>query len=169
LQEHALKSGQYTEQFWLSLALYIEDKIILLQTFNLPEKSICLLMSLQLIQMCDDISKFQTNARNVGFDSPEAGARYTWVGLQALQCMDGYLQAKLKWHQGINSTFMCFLTRTIADQPAIGLKTNVNKLEKQVKSLSEKADTLTTKKSYHDLDAKLELVISANNLKKKAG
>ncbi len=64
---------------------------------------------------------------------------------------------------------MCFLTRTIADQPAIGLKTNVNKLEKQVKSLSEKADTLTTKKSYHDLDAKLELVISANNLKKKAG
>jgi hypothetical protein len=127
-------------------------------------------MSHQLIQMCDDISKFRTNARNVGFDSPEAGARYAWVGLQALQCMDGYLQAKFKWHQGINLTFMHFLMRTMADQLAMGLKANVDKLKKQVKSLSEKADTLATKKSYHDfdLDTKLELVISANNLKKKA-
>jgi hypothetical protein len=121
-------------------------------------------MSPQMIQMCDDISKYQTNTRNVGFDSPEAGARYAWVGLQALQCMDGYLQAKFKQHQGINSTFMQFLMHTMADQLAMGLKTNVNKLEKQVKSLSEKANTLTTKKSYHDLDMKLELVISPNNL-----
>jgi hypothetical protein len=89
LREHALKSGQFTERFWLSLASYIEDKIILLQTFNLPERSICLLMSHQLIQMCNDISEFQTNARNVGFDSPEAGGIYAWVGLQDLQCMDG--------------------------------------------------------------------------------
>ncbi len=73
--------------------------------------------------------------------------------------MDGYLQAKFKLHQGI----------TMADQSAMGLKTNVNKLEKQVKSMSEKADTLATKKSNHDLDAKLKLVISANNLKRKAG
>ncbi len=50
----------------------------------------------------------------------------------------------------------------------MGLKTNVDKLKKQVKSLSEKTNSLPTKKSYHDLDAKLELVISANNLKKKA-
>jgi hypothetical protein len=45
LQEPALKSRQYTEQFWLSLASYIEDETIFFQTFNLPEKSICLLMS----------------------------------------------------------------------------------------------------------------------------
>ncbi len=49
LQEHALKSRQFTEHFWLSLALYIKDEIILLQTFNLLERSICLLMSHQLI------------------------------------------------------------------------------------------------------------------------
>jgi hypothetical protein len=157
------------KHFWLSLASYIEDENILLQMFNLPERSICLLMSHQLIQMCNDISKFRTNARNVGFDSPKAGVRYARVGLQALQCMDGYLQAKFKRHQGINSTFMCFLTHTMADQLAMGLKTNVDKLKKQVKSLLEKTDSLATKKSYHDLDAKLELVISANNLKKKAG
>jgi hypothetical protein len=58
LRDHALRSRQYTHQFWLSLASYIEDKIILLQTFKLPEKSICLLMLHQLIQMCNDISEF---------------------------------------------------------------------------------------------------------------
>ncbi len=115
LQEHALKSGQFTERFWMTLASYIKDEVILLQTFSLPERSICLLMSHQLIQMCDDISVFQTNARNAGFDSPKARVRYAWVGLQALQCIDGYLQAKFKQHQGTNSTFMHFLMRTIAD------------------------------------------------------
>jgi multidrug resistance efflux pump len=100
----------------------------------------------------------------VSFDSPEVGTRYAWVALQSLQCMDGYLQAKFRRHQGINATFMRFLTRTMADQTAAGLKGQVEKLEKQVKTLTDKLDALATKKSYHDLDAKVEGVISANSL-----
>ncbi len=126
-------------------------------------------MSHQVIQICNDLSKFQTNAQNVSFDSPDAGARYTWVCLQALQCMDGYLQAKFGQHQGINATFMHFLTQTMADQLAMGLKSNINKLEKQLKLISKRMEALATKKPYHDLDAKLEGVIHTNNLKKKAG
>ncbi len=57
---------------------------------------------------------------------------------------------------------MRFLTQMMADQSAMGLKSNVDKLEKQFKSLSEKVDAMATKKSYHDLDAKLEKVIHAN-------
>ena len=71
LKEHALKSGMFVQQFWLSLTSYIEDEIILLQTFKLPEKSICLLMLHQVIQICDDLVEFRTNGRNVSFDSPE--------------------------------------------------------------------------------------------------
>ncbi len=169
LRDHAIMNGQYTHQFWLSLALYIEDQIILLQTFKLPKKSICLLMSHQVIQICNDLSKFQTNAWNMSFNSLDAGARYAWVCLQALQCMDGYLHAKFGQHQGINTTFKCFLKQTMADQLAMGLKSNVDKLEKQLKSISKKVEALATKKLYHDLDAELEGVIHANNLKKKAG
>jgi archaellum component FlaC len=44
----------------------------------------------------------------------------------------------------------------MADHLAMGLKNNVDRLKKQVKSLSEKANTLAAKKSYHDLDAKLK-------------
>jgi hypothetical protein len=83
--------------------------------------------------------------------------------------MDGYLQAKFGWHQGINATFMRFFMQTMADQLVMGLKSNVDKLEKQLKLISKKVEALATKKSYHDLDAKLEGVIRANNLKKKAG
>ncbi len=93
----------------MSLALYIEDQIILLQAFKLPKKSICLLMSHQVIQICNNLSKFWMNAWNVSFNSPNEGARFAWVCLQALQCMDGYLQAKFGWHKGINTTFMRFL------------------------------------------------------------
>ncbi len=121
VREHALKSGTFTQQFWLSLASYIEDEIILLQTFKLPEKSICLL-SHQVIQILDDLAEFRTNAKNIGFSSNNARARYAWVSLQALQCMQGYLQAKFRCHQGINATFMRFLTRTMADQSAMDQK-----------------------------------------------
>ena len=169
LREHALKSGMFVQQFWLSLASYIEDEIILLQTFKLPEKSICLLMSHQVIQICNDLVEFRTNGRNVSFDSPEVGARYAWVALQSLQCMDGYLQAKFRCHQGINATFMRFLTRTMADQMAVGLKGQIDKLEKQVKALIDKLDLLATKKSFHDIDTKLEGIINANSLKRKSG
>jgi hypothetical protein len=83
--------------------------------------------------------------------------------------MDGYLQAKFRRHQGINATFMRFLTRTMADQTAVGLKGQIDKLEKQVKALIDKLDLLATKKSFHDIDTKLEGIINANSLKRKSG
>ncbi len=66
---------------------------------------------------------------------------------------------------------MRFLTRTMEDQTAVGLKVKgqVDKLEKQVKSLTDKLDSLATKKSFHDVDTKLEGIINANSLKRKSG
>ncbi len=83
--------------------------------------------------------------------------------------MDGCLQAKFGQHQGINATFMHFLMQTMADQLVMGLKSNVNKLENQLKLISKKVEALATKKLYHNLDANLEGVIHAKNLKKKTG
>ena len=84
--------------------------------------------------------------------------------------MVGYLHAKFRHHQGIKATFiMRFLTLTMADQTAVGLKGQIDKLEKQVKSLTDKLDLLATKKSFHDIDTKLEGVINANSLKRKSG
>ena len=57
----------------------------------------------------------------------------------------------------------------MADQTAVGLKGQIDKLEKQVKALIDKLDLLATKKSFHDIDTKLEGIINANSLKRKSG
>jgi hypothetical protein len=56
----------------------------MLLPFNMLEKNICLLMSNQVVQVCDDLAELHSNARNVAADSMEAGARYAWVTLQSL-------------------------------------------------------------------------------------
>jgi hypothetical protein len=54
----------------------------------------------------------------------------------------------------------------MANQPAIGLKGQVDKLSSAVNKLMQNT---ATKKLFHDLDTKLEGVISANNLTHKDG
>ncbi len=66
----------------------------MLSSFNMLEKNICLLMSNQVVQICDDLAEFRSNARNVAVDNLETGAQYAWVTLQSLNCMEGYLKAQ---------------------------------------------------------------------------
>ncbi len=66
LRDHVIKSRQYTQYFWQHLAHYLEHKIIMLTLFNLLEKSICLLMSHQVVQICKDLHEFRHNANDVG-------------------------------------------------------------------------------------------------------
>jgi hypothetical protein len=166
LREHALRSGQYTQYFWQMLSAYIEEEISMLSSFSMLEKNICLLMSNQVVQICDDLAEFRSNARNVAVDNLETGARYAWVTLQSLNCMESYLKAQFRRHQGINATFMRFLTRTMADQTAAGSKASTDSLTKQVKKLQ---DEHATTKALEKLGEKLEAIIKANNLKRTPG
>ena len=167
LREHALWSGQYTQYFWQMLSAYIEEEISMLSSFNMLEKNICLLMSNQVVQICNDLAEFRSNARNVAVDNLETGARYARVTLQSLNCMEGYLEAQFRRHQGINATFMWFLTQTMANQTAVGSKTStMDSLTKQVKKLQ---DEHATAKALEKLGEKLETIIKANNLKQTPG
>jgi hypothetical protein len=103
-------------------------------SLKLSEKNICLLMSHQVVQVCDDLYEYCHNVSNTGPVNSESVACFAWVTLQALSCMDSYVQACFSRHQGINATFMRFLTWTMADQLAIGMKGNIEKVEKFVKT-----------------------------------
>ena len=104
---------------------------------------------------------------NVAVDNLETGARFAWVTLQSLNCMEGYLEAQFRRHQGINATFMWFLTQTMANQTAAGSKTStMDSLTKQVKKLQ---DEHATAKALEKLGEKLETIIKANNLKQTPG
>ncbi len=78
-------------------------------------------------------------ANNVDLQNPLATmTQYAWVTLQALGTMDSYLCEKFWQHQVINSTFICFLTRHMADQMLVGLKTTVDNLKASVAELEKR-------------------------------
>ena len=94
LKEHALKSGQQTQHFWQTLAAYIEDEFILLLSFDLSKKNICLLMLHQIVQICNDLNEYHHIASNMVGGDTSAASRYAWVTLQVLNCMEGYLKVQ---------------------------------------------------------------------------
>jgi hypothetical protein len=80
--------------------------------------------------------------------------------------MESYLRERFRGHPGIHSLFIHFLTRHMADQTFIGLKGSVNKLSTRVKKLEEHSGNKITQEMYNRLDAKVESIIKANDLKR---
>jgi hypothetical protein len=139
LQDTAIKTAEYTLQFWNALAAYIKDEYTLLLSFKLLPKHVLLLLSNQVVQICNDMYKLRNCANNVDLQNPLATTtRYAWVTLQALGTMDSYLRKKFWWHQAINSTFIRFLMRHMADQTSVGLKTTVDNLKASVAELEKR-------------------------------
>jgi hypothetical protein len=96
--------------------------------------------------------------------------------VESLGTMESYLKDKFHLHQAINSMFIRFLTRHMADQMLAGLKGTVEGFEKKVTDLNNKVSTLTTdcgKKVTQDmfnrLETKLNKIVDVNNLKKPPG
>jgi hypothetical protein len=173
LQDMALKTTKYTLQFWNSLTAYIEDEYTLLLSFKLQPKHVLLLLSNQVVQICDDMFEFRNCATNVDLQNPVvAASQYAWLTLQALGTVNGYLREKFHHHQAINSTFIHFLMHHMADQTLVGLKGTVDSLKGSVAELDMKLKALkmdgskkVTQEIFNCLESKLENVISANNLK----
>ncbi len=123
-----------------------------------------------MVHICDDLFEFRNQAKGVDVSNRVATAsRYAWVTLQALGCMDSYMRDKFRKHPGINSTYMRFLTRNLADQSSIGLKAKLEALSTKVTKVETSVTGASTKAALEKLDGKLELIIRANNLKRAAG
>jgi len=166
--EMALKTAERTLRFWHSFVAYLDEEYSMLTSFNLLPKHILLLLSNQVIQICDDISEFRCKAVTTDISNPLAtSARFCWVTLQAHGCMEAYLKDRFRRHPGINSSFIRFLTRHMADQTAMGLSGTVTALTTRVKKLEDHSGTKITQEMYNKLDAKVEAIITANDLKRK--
>ncbi len=55
LKSMALKTANVFNLFWMSLVAYLDDKYSLLESFKLVAKHVLLLLSKQIVQICDDI------------------------------------------------------------------------------------------------------------------
>ena len=168
VREMALKTAERTLRFWHSFVAYLDEEYSMLTSFNLLPKHILLLLSNQVIQICDDISEFRCKAVTTDISNPLATAsRFCWVTLQAHGCMEAYLKDRFRRHPGINSSFIRFLTRHMADQTAMGLSGTVTALTTRVKKLEDHSGSKITQEMFNKLDAKVEAIITANDLKRK--
>ena len=171
LRQAALRTAQVTQHFFQTLAAYLDDELSMLSSFNLPAKQTLLLLSNQVVHICDDLFEFRNQAKkgvDVG-NKAVCATRYAWVTLQALGCMENYLRDKFRKHPGINSTYMRFLTRNLADQSSIGLKTKMEALMTKLAKVETAVAAASTKAALEKLDGKLELIIRSNSLKRTGG
>ncbi len=170
LRQAALQTAQDTQLFFQNLASYLDEELTMLTSFNLPSKQTLLLLSNQIVHICDDLFEYRNQAKGVDITNRVVtSVRYAWVTLQALGCMETYLKDKFRKHPGINSTYMQFLTRNLADQSAMGLKSKVKAMSSKVTKVEAAVLAAGTKQSVEKVDGKLEAVIKANNLKRTTG
>jgi hypothetical protein len=168
VRDMALKTSEATMRFWHSFVAYLDEEYSMLTSFNLLPKHILLLLSNHVVQICDDISDLRNKAVTTDISNQLASTcRFGWVTLQAHGCMESYLKDRFRRHPGINSSFIRFLTRHMADQTAMGLKDVVSALTTRVKKVEEQSGGKVTQEMYNRLDAKLETIINANDLKRK--
>jgi hypothetical protein len=110
----------------------------------------------------------QGNAVSVDLENKgAAAARYTWVTLQALNCTARYCWDKFKYHQVINGMFVRFLTRHMADQSTIWIKSTCNALQFKVIVLEAKSAKKVTLNIFNKLDSKVSNLLRLNPSLKK--
>jgi hypothetical protein len=175
LRRTAIQSGIVTERVLQSLMNHFDDQITMLSSLGLEEKRVMLLVSHQLITICDELYKYRQMAADVDYSDRGATAcRFAMVTAQALSKMEEYVRAGQN-HPVFLGSFSRFLTQQIAANQAsnlskdiASLKTKVSAVEKEVNKGGEKGtDTKSLKKELDKLDSKVDAIIRLNSLKKK--
>jgi hypothetical protein len=107
LRNAAIKTAEVTLLFWTSLNAYIEDEYTILLLFKLLPKHILLLLSNQVVQICDNMFEFRNCTTNVDLQNPLAAATwFAWVTLQALGAMEGFTQSFVNTRPSIALLFV---------------------------------------------------------------
>jgi len=119
-----------------------------------------MLLSNQVVQICDNLFKFRSTASRIDSTNKlAAAAHYAWVTLQALSVMESYLKNKFRHHPAISSTFVCFLTQHMASQSSDSAR--ISALTNQVKMLVANVKSRVTQEQFNKLDSKVEKLSKA--------
>lgn len=164
LRAMAIQTGNETLAFFISMVGYIEAEITTLGNLNIQDSHVLLLLSNQVVRMCDDIHEIRTHGSRCSLDNlPLAAARFASVTVRALSCMNTFAKARFKDHPAINSAYMRFLTCSIASQSNIGVKEALDTLTKRVIKVEKIASEAATKESVTKVDNKVVSLQRAAN------
>lgn len=157
LRDLAIKTGEDTVAFYQDLFNYIDQELTNLDTINIKPEHVLLLLSNQVVRLCDDLYAVRAFGANLRLDNlPLAATRLAWFSLQAMTCMGTYSKARFRDHPGVNSAYLRFLTCRVAAQAELGIKDVVTSLVTKVKSLEKSVAEAATKDSVKKLDNKVE-------------
>jgi hypothetical protein len=164
LKSLALRTADATRVFWSKLGTYIDNEHLALTLFDLISKHILLLLSNQVVQICKDLFKLCCMASNIDVMNNKgvAAARYAWVTLQAHRVMEGYLTDKFWNHLAITGCFVCFLTCHMTNKLTLWVKSNMDKLEKELKELKAGMTNKVSAEMFNCLDSKLTKILRLN-------
>lgn len=175
VRETAIQTGAYTERALTAFFNMLDDQISMLHSLGLKEKQYMLLVTHEMLHMCDELFKFRQMAVNVDYGNKAAtAARYAWVTLQALSKLDEFIRLGSN-HPVFVGSFVTFLTRLLATKQgdaASPAPANTDRLEKDLAQevrdrRSAVTEAVSKAKSERDkIDTKLEKVIKANSLKR---
>ena len=151
-----IRTGNDTNALFISMVGYIEVEITTLGNLNIQDNHILLLLSNQVVRMCDNIHEIRTHGSRSALDNlPLAAAHFASVTLWALTCMNTFAKAWFKDHPATNSAYMRFLTCSIASQSNIGIKELLDSLSKQITKVEKIAADAATKESVTKVDNKV--------------
>ena len=89
LQETAIETARYTERWFGAFVCHVDDEMNMLKSLGLQEKQIMLLVTHQLVSICDDLFVYRQMGVNVNpSDKAETACRYAMCTLQSLVKMD---------------------------------------------------------------------------------
>ena len=164
LRSMAIQTGNETSAFFTSMVGYIEAEITTLGNLSIQDSHILLLLSNQVVRMCDDIHEIRTHGSRTSLDNlPLAAARFASVTLRALGCMNTFAKARFKDHPAINSAYMRFLTCSVASQSSLGVKEAIEALTKRMTKVEKVAADAATKESVTKVDNKVVALQRAGN------
>jgi len=149
---------------------HADNEVKMLIVLGLKEMQVMLLVSSQLVQICDDLFELRQDAANV--DTTNKGLTavcFAWVTLRVLNKMAEHLQDKFK--NVFSGTFVRFLTTQIADiNPTGSLKERASSIDTKLtvmgNRLAKLKDNSVSRISLLRIDTKLESVVRLDNLKK---
>ena len=157
LRDLAIKTGEDTSTFYHNLFNYIDQELHNLTTINIRTDHILLLLSNQLVRICDDMHAVRSAGSSVRLDNlPAASTRLAWVSLQAMGCMGTYTKARFRDHPGVSSAYLRFLTCRVAAQADLGLCESVETLTRKLTTVEKIAKEAATKEAMGKLDNKVE-------------
>ncbi len=162
LRDLAIQTGEDTGLFYQNLFNYVDQELHNLTTINIKTEHILLLLSNQLVRMCDDMHAVRSSGSSVRLDNlPAAATRLAWVSLQAVMCMESYSKARFRDHPGVSSAYLRFLTCRVAAHADLGLKETLDTLSRKVTAVERVAKDAATKEALGKLDNKVESLKNA--------